>query len=76
MMGVGAAKTGWFLMRVGTELEEDDDDDDEEEEAIASLAKTAGGARNEADLLAQPWAAGEREAERQPLMEAAVDMRT
>lgn len=54
MMGVGAAKTGSFLMRLGIE---------EEEEELPSLAKATG----RVGFLREAWA-GERV--RQLLMEA------
>ena len=61
MIGVGAAKTGLFWMRLGG------GEEDEEEEEEPSLAKAQG--RNVA-LLREDWAAGETEVRQAPLIEA------
>lgn len=47
MRGAGAAKTGRFWMRLGTEGEEEEEEEGKEE--LLSLAKTEG--RNEEGLL-------------------------
>nr|GMC67230.1 hypothetical protein Iba_chr02fCG0580 [Ipomoea batatas] len=66
MMGAGAAKTGWFLIRLGNEEEEEEDD------GVLRVAKTA--KREEDGGLREGWAAGERELRLQPLIKAVVDI--
>lgn len=40
MIGAGAAKTGWFLIRLG--IEDEDEDEDEETGEELRVAKTEG----------------------------------
>lgn len=64
MIGVGAAKTGLFWMRLGG----GEEDEAEEEEEEPSLAKAQG--RRNVALLREDWAAGEAEVRQAPLIEA------